>query len=336
MRSLKSALRGLPQRVKPASWLSHEVKNPARPRPGLAWFFAVTGMLVGTGNNVLLLLSGATSMPATVTVFLTDVAASTSLWLVVRPKLRQVPRRVWTAALIFGCTNSIGIWSGQEALHHAPYAMIGLLAYIVGPMTAAVASKWREWNVVAWVAVSAIGATLVYGVAAWHLSVLGLVSIFLNGAMYWAMVRIFTGLGRNEQSTGKDEVFVASALSGLVTVPVTGVMFLLAGGPQVLSAHSVGNTLGALGVGTLATITAVCASAGWKRAMSISAHAQLQPAKPVLALMWGTIAGQKHPQLALNTICGYLLAVLGASAVGRLFVEEKRKSPDQVGAAKAE
>jgi threonine/homoserine efflux transporter RhtA len=331
-----SAFRGIqPRKLNPTSWLSHEVAKPAvRRRPAVAWFFAVTAMLVGTGNNVLLLKSGATSMPASVTGFLTDVAASTTLWVVVRPKLRQVPWRVVRVVLIFGCTSSVSVWSGQEALHHAPYAMVAVLALVVGPMTAALASKWRQWKFVTWVVVSAVGATLVYGVQAWNLSALGMIAIFLNGAMYWSMVSIFTRLGRTEQGTGRDQVFVASALSGLVTVPIMGVVFLLADGPQVVSTHTLG-ALGALGVGTLATITAVCASAGWKRGMSVSAHAQLQPAKPVLALMWGSIAGQKHPKLVLETICGYLLVVLGAAAVGRLFVEEKQKSPDQIGADKA-
>jgi threonine/homoserine efflux transporter RhtA len=333
----------LPRRVKlVGQWLSHEVKGSVRKRrPGIAWLSAVAGMVVGTGNNVLLLKSGATGMPAFVTGFLTDVAASATLWAVVRPKIRQIEWPVKRAALIFGVSSSVSIWSGQEALHHMPYAMVAVLALMVGPMTAALASGRRHWQIVAWVCVSATGASLLYGVAAWHLSAMGMLSIVLNGAMYWVMARIFTGLGRREEGTANDAVFVASALSGLVTVPILGVAFLLAHGPTVVGHHSAWGTAGALGVGALATITAVCASAAWKRGLSISAHAQLQPAKPVLALMWGLVAGQKPAKIGLNTIDGYLLVCLGAGAVGRLFVQAKRNaqqrdSSDLVGATMTE
>ncbi|WP_433466240.1 hypothetical protein [Spirillospora sp. CA-128828] len=335
----------LPKRVGSATaWLRHEVTGPAKTRrPGIAWTLAVTAMIVGTGNNVLLIKSGATGMPAFVTAFLTDIAASVGLWTVIRPKLREIDWSVKRAGLIFGASSAVSIWSGQEALHHAPYAMIAVLALVIGPMVAALVSAWKVWQIVAWVCVSIAGALLVFGVAFKMLSVMGAVSIFLNGSMYWIMVRTFTGLGRKEEGSDKDAVLAASAVSKLVTVPVLFTAFILADGPSRIGQNSAWATIGALGVGTLATISALCSSAAWKRGLNTSAHAQLQPAKPVLALIWGMVAGQK-PHVALNTVVGYFLVCLGAGAVGRLFVEAKQKeekakklleSSDLVGADKA-
>ncbi|MEU9838267.1 hypothetical protein AB0C69_03490 [Actinomadura sp. NPDC048032] len=366
----------VPRRVRLArEWLTNEVTGPAkRRRPAIAWTVAVVAMVVGTGNNVLLLKSGATGMPAFVTAFLTDVAACTALWLVVRPKWRQVDRRVKRSALIFGCTSPVSIWSGQEALHHMPYAMVAVLALMVGPMVAALVSGRKNWQIVGWVLVSGTGATLLYGMAAWQLSPIGILSVVLNGMMYWAMARIFTGLGRLEEEfaneaeravnaakqaalaattpreaelaaiavkeaelkagSRKEAVLTASALKGLVSVPVLFVLFLSAHGPTVVSQHSAWATIGALGVGTLATISALCSSAAWKRGLTISAHAQLQPAKPLLGLFWGTlVAGQKPPKFTQDTIAGYLLVCLGALAVGLIFVEEKTK--EQIRKARA-
>ncbi|MEV5747909.1 hypothetical protein AB0L00_08825 [Actinoallomurus sp. NPDC052308] len=308
-------------------WLTGEIGGPVkRRRPALGWLMAVMAMTCGTGNSILLVKSGATGMPALVTSFLTDVAASVTLWLVVRPKLRQVEWPVWRAALVFGCTSSLSIWSGQEAVHHMPPAMSSVLTLIIGPMMAALASGRRDWRIVSWVAVSVIGALLLYGGAVSHLSPMGIVAVLINGACYWAMARIFTGLGRREQGAGSNEaVFTASALSGLVTVPVTFIAFMSAHGPTVVTQHDMWATLGGLGVGALATISSTCMSGAWKRGLTISAHAELQPAKPVLSLGWSLVAGLKTPTISLDSVAGYILVLLGAGSVGRFFVEAKKK-----------
>ncbi|TDC55247.1 hypothetical protein E1281_13570 [Actinomadura sp. KC345] len=318
-------------------WLGREVKQSVGKRsPVIAWTAAATAVILGTGNKSLLVISGATGMPAVVTAFLTDITAGVALLLIIRPNPRKLEWPVVRVGLLFGLSSAVSIWSGQEALHHMPIAMYAVLALIIGPTTAALVSGRRNWQILGWVCVSAMGALLLYGVAFKELPLMGAVSILLNGAMYWVMLATFTGLGKMEQGRTKDAVFMASAVSKVVTVPILGVVFLWADGPAVVSQTSVWATLGALGVGAMASISAVLMSAGWKRGLTASAQAQLQPAKPVLALMWGLVAGQKPSDTGLNTIVGYVLVVLGAGAVGRIFVEEKRRkeAPDQDGGRK--
>lgn len=324
------AICGLPLRgaKKLAAWLRGEVTGAVgrgRRNPAIAWLAAATAVFLGTGNKSLLVISGATGMPAVVTSFLTDVTAGVALWLIVRPNLRRMEWPVVRVGLLFGLSSAVSIWSGQEALHHMPIAMYAVLALMIGPILAALWSGRRNWQILAWVLVSLSGAFLLYGIAFQQLPLMGAVSIVLNGAMYWVMLATFTGLGKKEEDRSQDAVFMASAVSKLVTVPVLFVVFLLGDGPSVVAQNDITMTLGALGVGAMASISAVLMSIAWKRGLSAFAHAQLQPAKPVLSLGWGFVAGQKPSGTGLDTIIGYVLVVLGAGAVGRLFVEEKRR-----------
>lgn len=316
--SVASLLRSAPSA---ARWLSQEVTGPAkRRRPAIAWLAALSSLVVGTGVDALFLMSGAAGMPAPVSGFCCGLVESTGIWLLVRPKIRAVRWPVVRAAVLYGVNLSVSIITAQEALHLAPFAMFAVMYLVIGPMTAAMVTGRRNWQIVAWVVVSMIAATLIYGVEAWHLSLIGALAIVGNGATYWPSAFIFRGLAGKE---GNDNaaVFQATALSGLVIVPIMFVGFLLASGPVVLGQASAGAIAGALGVGALSVVTSITADIAWKRGITVSAHGQLQSAQPVLALLWGLAAGQKPARVNVSTISGYLLICLATGAVARLFIE---------------
>lgn len=231
------------------------------------------------------------------TAFLRMGLGAMLLVLIVRPKLRAIPRRDWPVLLALGAVTGLMTLFFLSALDRIPLGTAVSIEFLGPLLLAAIMSPRR--SALVWPALAFVGVVLMTEPWTGAIDLLGIGFALLAGTC-WALYNLFT------QKVGDRY----SGISGLaVTIPIAAGVTAVFGLPEVVQAGFDGRILLlAIGIALLTPVASFSLEMVALRRMTHTAFGTLLAVEPAIAVVLGLIVLAQMPHAP--QIVGIILVAL--------------------------